>query len=244
MKGIILCGGFGTRLRPLTETTNKHLLPVASKQMMCYPLKTLKGMGVRDIRIVLGGENIDSFIRFLKDGSQFGLKFTYVYQKEAGGIAQAIELCEDFIGDDNFVEILGDNLFFGSLKQFRDKFEKSNASCGLVLKKVSNPKQFGIARFKNNELVEVVEKPEKPPSNLAVTGLCIFTPKIFDIIHKLKPSSRNELEISEALTILINQEKNVYWETFNGEWYDCGGSHNDLIEAGIAARRFYNDSNI
>jgi len=241
MRGIILCGGFGTRLQPLTLTLNKHLLPIFNKQMMCYPLKTLKDIGIKEIQIVVGGENIDTFLRFLKDGSQFGLKFSYVYQKEAGGIAQAISLCEDFVGKDNFVTILGDNIFLGSLRSVVDNFEKSKASCGLVLKKVNNSEQYGIAEFKNSDLIRVTEKPNNSSSNLAVTGFYIFTPEVFDIIRILKPSTRNELEISETLTILINQKKKIYWELFDGKWFDCGGSVDSLLETSLAAKEYYND---
>lgn len=244
MKGIILCGGYGTRLKPLTLTTNKHLIPVFDKQMMCYPLMTLKNMGIKNIQVVLGGENIDSFIKFLKDGSQFGLKLSFVYQKEAGGIMQAIGLCEDFVGNDTFVQILGDNMFLGSLKKFKENYENSKAFCGLVFKRVKNPKDYGIVSIENNRITDITEKPDYPTSDIALTGLCIFNPQIFNIIRKMKPSPRGELELSRAISMLLEEEKEIYWEMFKGEWVDCGSSIEGLFEAGIKVKKYNNsDSN-
>lgn len=237
MKGIVLCGGYGTRLYPLTEVLNKHGLPVYNKQMMCYPLKTLKGMGITDIQVVLGGENIDAFIRFLKDGTQFGLKFSYVYQREAGGIAQAIGLCEDFVGKEKFVVILGDNLFLSSLREFREEFERGNADCGLIVTKVNHPENYGVPKFKNNKIVEVIEKPFDSPSPFAVTGIYAFSSKIFPILKKLHPSKRNELEISDAITLLLNESgKDIFWKEFEGKWLDCGESIDSLLAAGLIVK--------
>lgn len=236
MKGVILCGGCGTRLLPLTLTTNKHILPIYNKQMVCYPLKTLKDMGITDICVVLGGENVDAFIRFLKDGSQFGLKFTYIYQREAGGIAQAVLLCEEFVGGDNFITILGDNLFIGSLAQFRAEFERSGSLCGLVFYSVSNPCMYGVPRFDGVSVVEIVEKPQNPPSDYAVTGIYAYSPAIFDVIRKLTPSSRGELEISDAHTYILQEGQEVYYTTFEGIWCDCGCSFDSLLRSSLTVK--------
>ncbi|MEA1998149.1 MAG: sugar nucleotidyltransferase [Euryarchaeota archaeon] len=237
MKGVILCGGYGTRLQPLTLTTNKHILPIYNKQMVCYPLKTLKDIGITDICVVLGGENVDAFIRFLKDGTQFGLDFTYIYQRDAGGIAQAVSLCEKFVGEDNFVTILGDNLFIGPLAQFRLEFERSGALCGLVFYPVSDPCVYGVPRFEGDSLVEILEKPHNPPSGYAVTGIYAYTPAIFDVIRKLTPSTRGELEISDAHTYILREGYKVYYETFEGVWCDCGSSFDSLLNSSLVVRK-------
>lgn len=237
MKGVILCGGYGTRLRPLTLTTNKHLLPIYKKQLVCYPLETLKDMGITNICAVLGGENVDTFIKFLQDGKQFGLQFTYVYQQKAGGIAEAVGLCEDFVGNDNFVVILGDNLFLGSLEGFKENFETSGATCGLILVEVEHPECYGVPKFEEKKIVEIVEKPPTPPSNYVVTGIYAYKPGIFEIIKKLKPSARGELEVSDMNTNLIKSGKEIYWEIFKGTWFDCGNSFDNLLYASIAVKK-------
>ena len=237
VKGVILCGGYGTRLIPLTLTTNKHLLPIYNKQMICYPLQTLKDMGITDVCAVLGGENVDAFIRFFQDGKQFGLNFTYTYQREAGGIAEAIGLCKDFVGDDSFIVILGDNLFLSTLKGFRERFEKSGAVCGLVLAEVEHPESYGVPKFKDGKIVEIIEKPKSPPSNYAVTGIYAYTSDIFDELRELKPSARGELEITDAHTNLIKRGKEIYWSIYRGTWFDCGNSFDSLLYASIAVKK-------
>jgi len=244
VKGVILCGGYGTRLKPCTEEINKHLLPVFDKPMVFYPISTLVELGITNICVVLGGESVGDFIRLLGDGSRFGkdVKFTYVYQPEAGGIAEAIGLCENFINGDKFIVILGDNLFLGgSLHDFKTGFEKFNDSCRLVFAKVEHPEKYGVPRFEfiyegAVELVEIIEKPKKPPSNYATTGIYAFTSEIFDIIKELKPSARGELEIAEAITLLLKRGMRVGWEVFDGSWFDCGGSFDNLLESTIAVR--------
>ena len=237
MKGVILCGGYGTRLRPCTEVTNKHLLPIFNRPMVCSPLQTLKDIGITNICAVLGGENIDAFMRFLQDGEQFGLKLSYVYQRKAGGIAEAVGLCEDFVGDDDFIVILGDNLFLGSLQGFKEGFENTTAVCGLMLAKAEHPKNYGVPRFERDKIVEIVEKPEFPPSNYAVTGVYAYTSEVFDEIRKLKPSARGELEISDVHTNIIKGGGEVYWEIYQGTWFDCGESFNNLLYASIAVKK-------
>ena len=238
MKGVILFGGYGRRLLPLTLTTNKHLLPVYNTQLACYPLRTLRDIGITDICAILGGENVDAFIRFLHDGSQWGLNFTFKYQREAGGIAEAIGLCEDFVGGDDFIAILGDNLFLGSLQGFKEGFENSTAVCGLMLAEVDNPENYGVPRFEEDKIVEVLEKPESPPSNYAVTGVYAYTSEVFDEIKRVKPSARGELEISDVHTNIIKGCGEVYWEIYRGTWFDCGGSFDNLLYASIAVKKY------
>ena len=237
MKGIVLAGGYGTRLRPLTSVTNKHMLPVYCLPLIFYPIKTLKDLNITNICIVLGGESVGDCIRLLADGNRFGARFTYVYQQKAGGIAQAVGLCEDFVADDNFIVILGDNLFLGSLSSFKENFEKSGKDCGIVLAKVDNPIEYGVPRFDDaGKIVEIIEKPKVPSSKFAVTGFYAYTSSVFDEIRKLKPSARGELEISDVHTSIIASGKGIYWEVFEGKWFDCGGSFDGLLNAAIAVR--------
>lgn len=238
VKGVILCGGYGTRLAPLTLTTNKHLLSVYDKQMVCYPLQTLKDIGVTNICCVLGGENVDAFIRFLQDGKRFGLKFTFVYQQRAGGVAEAVGLCDDFVGGDDFIVILGDNLFLSSLRGFKEGFENSTAVCGLMLAEVEHPETYGVPRFDGDKIVEILEKPEFPPSNYAVTGVYAYTSEVFDEIKRLKPSARDELEISDVHTNIIKGGRELYWEIYRGMWFDCGESFDNLLYASIAVKKY------
>jgi glucose-1-phosphate thymidylyltransferase len=220
MKGIILCGGMGTRLRPLTSVLNKHLLPIYSKPMILYPLSTLKGMGITDILIISGGEHIGSFLEFLGDGSEYGVRFTYKVQKESGGIAQALSLAEDFV-DERFAVILGDNIFEYPVE--------APSACGLVLKEVENPNRFGVYHEGT-----IIEKPQTPLSKQAVTGLYFYTPEIFDFIKKLKPSARGELEITDVNNwCLENLETKLI--TYDGFWSDAG-TFDSLLLAGNWAK--------
>lgn len=208
MKGIILAGGNGTRLMPLTLVTNKHLLPVYNKPMIMYPLKTLKDMGIIDILIVSGGEHIGTFMDFLGDGSLFGVNLTYRIQKDAGGIAQALSLAKDFVSKEQFAVILGDNIF--------DYAPIPPKRSGLILKEVGNPSRFGV--FHDGE---IIEKPEIPKSNLAVTGLYFYTHEIFDFINNLKPSARGELEITDVNNWCLKNLNSEVIE-YKGFWSDAG----------------------
>lgn len=207
LKGVILAGGNGTRLRPLTYLTNKHLLPVYDKPMVLYPLETLKGMGITEILLITGGDHIGSFAEFLGDGSEYGVHITYKIQKEAGGIAQALALAEDFV-DGDFATILGDNIFEYSpipAKGF-----------GLVLKETENASRFGVYYQGNIE-----EKPTQPKSHDVVTGLYFYTPEIFEYIKTLKPSERGELEITDVNNWCL-ENLNSEIERYTGFWSDAG----------------------
>lgn len=206
-KGVILAGGNGTRLRPLTNITNKHLLPVWNKPMILYPLQTLLDMGIKDILIVTGGEYLGQFVDLLGSGSTYGCNLTYKVQDEAGGIAQALLLAEDFV-DSQFSVILGDNIFEGSVEV--------PTTCGLVVKEVTDPERFGVL-FMN----KIEEKPKQPKSDMAVTGLYFYTPDIFKFIRTLKPSERGELEITDVNNWCIeNLQTSII--PHGGFWSDAG----------------------
>jgi len=203
LKGIILHGGHGTRLRPLTHTGPKQLLPIANKPMSQYCLESLKNAGITSIAIIIGGIGAEKVIEYYGDGVQFGVKISYIKQDYPRGIAHAIRLCKDFVGDEKFVVFLGDNILKRDIGDFLIDFEKNHAEASVLLCKVENPTRYGIADVKEGKILKIMEKPKNPPTNLAVTGIYFLTPKIFEIIDRLKPSWRNELEITDALQMLF-----------------------------------------
>jgi len=228
MKGIILCGGMGTRLKPLTDYTNKHLLPVFDKPMIWYSLETFAKMDITDIMIITGPENAGDFLRYLGSGRDFGCSFTYKLQDEAGGIAHALMLAEDFVGYENCAVILGDNIFEDKFDKARDMFEekvsetmrKSHAM--VFLKKVKNPERFGVAVVNKNNIIEkLIEKPKELVSNMAQTGLYLYTSDVFDVIKKLKPSDRGELEITDVNQFYLERGRLLY-DIVDGYWSDAG----------------------
>lgn len=220
MKGIVLAGGTGTRLKPLTNVTNKHLLPIYDKPMIYYPIQTLLKAGIKDIMIVTGGENIGDFLKLLGSGKDFGAKFTYACQDGSGGIPVALSLAKDFV-DDKFLAILGDNITDIDLKKYVKNFAKSKAGAHIFLKKVDNPKRFGIAELKDGKVFKVAEKPEEPRSNLAIIGIYMFDKKVFDIISTLKPSARGELEITDVLRNYV-ENGDISHAVVEGFWIDAG----------------------
>jgi len=230
MKGIILHGGHGTRLRPLTHTGPKQLLPIANKPMSEYCLNSIKETGITDIAIIIGGLGSKKVKEYYGNGENFGVKITYVEQDEPRGIAHAINLCKDFINNEKFLVFLGDNIIQRSISDFVKNFDKSNFDATLLLCEVDNPSRFGIAEIKNKKIIKIVEKPKNPLSNLAVTGIYLLTPKIFEIIENLKPSWRNELEITDALDILLNKNNNLSFEIITDYWKDTG-TPQDIIHA-------------
>ena len=230
MKGIILHGGHGTRLRPLTHTGPKQLLPIANKPMSQYCVETLVEAGIVEIAFIVGGIGSDKVKDYYGDGAKFGAKFTYIEQDFPKGIAHAVSLCKDFVDDQKFVVFLGDNIIQREIGEYVSDFEKSNAAASLLLCEVSNPSQFGIAEIKNNKIVKITEKPKNPPTNLAVTGIYFLTPYIFEIIKKLKPSWRNELEIADALQMLVEEKKEIIYGMITDFWKDTG-TPSDIIEA-------------
>ena len=223
MKGIILAGGRGTRLLPVTKVTNKHLLPVYNKPMIYYPLETLVAAGIKDILIVSGEEHAADFQTLLGDGGEFGVKLSYEVQSEAGGIAQALALGEAFADGGPTAVHLGDNIF-----ERRDqlvvgvkKFGNSNSGAMIFLKKVPDPERFGVAEVDGKRVVKIVEKPKEPESRLAVTGFYIYDKQVFDIIRTLEPSARGELEITDVNNVYIERGQ-MKWMEIEGEWTDAG----------------------
>jgi glucose-1-phosphate thymidylyltransferase len=231
IRGVILHGGHGTRLRPLTHTGPKQLIPVANKPMSQYVLEDLRDSGVKEVAVILGDTLPEKVRSYYKDGKEFGVKITYLDQEEPGGIAQAVSLAEDFVGNNPFVVYLGDNLLKGKIAGFVEEFKNSKHDAMILLCEVENPRQFGVAEFgKNGKLKRLIEKPKDPPSNYALTGIYFLTPPIFKMIRKLKPSWRGELEITEALQGLLDSGYNVGYKLVTGWWKDTG-TVEDILEA-------------
>ena len=223
MKGIILAGGTGSRLYPLTKVTNKHLLPVYNKPMIYYPLQSLIKAGIKEILIVSGSGHAGHFVNLLGSGKNLGVKLSYEVQDEAGGIAQALGLAESFVDEDNCVVILGDNIFEDDITPFVTEFENQKGGARLFLKEVDirNAKRFGIALVNSEKVTYVEEKPENPRSNLAMTGLYMFDSKVFDVIKKLNPSKRGEYEITDAIASYLETD-NLYYNIIKQFWSDAG----------------------
>jgi len=230
LKGIILHGGHGTRLRPLTHTGPKQLLPIANKPMSQYCVESLNDAGITEIAIIIGGVGADKVKEFYGDGENFGVKFTYFQQDYPKGISHAINLCKEFVGNEKFVVFLGDNIIQKSIKEYVNEFKKSDSTASLLLCEVSNPSSFGIAELNDNEIVKIVEKPKKPKSNLAVTGIYFLTPLIFEIIKNLKPSWRNELEITDALDQMLEKNYKIIYHMITDYWKDTG-TPDDVLHA-------------
>lgn len=231
MKGIILHGGHGTRLRPLTHTGPKQLLPIANKPMSQYALEDLKSVGISDIAIIVGDIYPEKVKEFYGDGSKFGVNIIYIYQDKPMGISHAIRLCKNFVGNDKFIVYLGDNILRKNLTDFSKKFISSNADAMILLCEINDPSRFGVVEFDgNNKIKKIIEKPKNPPSNFAVIGVYFLTPKIFDYIDRLKPSWRNELEITDALQLLLDNGNKLDFDFVSGWWKDTG-TPSDILEA-------------
>jgi glucose-1-phosphate thymidylyltransferase len=236
MKGVVLAGGLGTRLLPLTRVTNKHLLPVYNKPMIFYPIQTLVDAGIRDIMIVTGGNNAGEFLRLLGNGEDFGLdQMHYTYQKTEGGIADALALARHFVGNDKVVVILGDNFTQGTIRKAAEEFERQPEGAKIFLKEVDNPKEFGVAEVENGKVLGIIEKPGHPVSNLAVIGIYMYDNSVFDICASLKPSGRGELEITDVNNEYIRRG-NMTFEVLDGWWADCG-SFDALIRSNLLVAR-------
>ena len=230
MKGIILHGGHGTRLRPLTHTGPKQLLPIANKPMSQFCLETILETGVTEIAIIIGGTGSNKVREYYGNGEKFGVNITYIEQDEPRGIAHAIRLCKEFINDEKFLVFLGDNIIQKSIIDFVKNFSNSNYDATVLLCKVDNPSRFGIADIKDGKILKITEKPKNPTSNLAVTGIYLLSPIIFRIIDNLKPSWRNELEITDALDNLLKQNNNIGYEKITDYWKDTG-TPEDILHA-------------
>jgi len=230
MKGVILHGGRGTRLRPLTHTGPKQLIPIANKPMSQYALEDLREAGIKDIAIVLGDVAPEKVTEYYGDGAKFGVKIKYIHQGEPKGIAHAVGLTRDFVGDEPFVVYLGDNLLKDGIVHLVKQFETSKSEGQIALCKVPNPSAFGVAEVRDGKIVRLVEKPKVPPSDLALVGVYMFRRSIFDAIDGLKPSWRGELEITEAIQRLIDMDLTVRSHVVSGWWKDTGRPE-DILEA-------------
>lgn len=222
MKGVILAGGLGKRLHPLTKVTNKHLLPVYNKPMVFYPLEKLIEAGIREILLVTGGNSAGDFLRLLGNGHDFGLKHIhYTYQEGEGGIADALRLAEHFADEDRILVILGDNIFQDNIRPFVEKFRKQKRGARILLKAVQDPERFGVPEIKGRRIIRIEEKPKRPRSSFAVTGIYMFDHRVFNIIKTLKPSRRGELEITDVNNAYIRAGKMEY-DILEGYWSDAG----------------------
>ncbi|NWK02439.1 glucose-1-phosphate thymidylyltransferase [Marine Group I thaumarchaeote] len=230
MKAIVLHGGHGTRLRPLTHTGPKQLLPIANKPMSQYCIESIKETGINEIAIIVGGTGSSKVREYYGSGEKFGVSFTYIEQDKPKGIAHAIRLCKEFVNNEKFLVFLGDNIVQRSIADFTSNFKKSEFDATILLCEVDNPSRFGIAAIENNKITKILEKPKDPPSNLAVTGIYFLTPIIFDVIDNLKPSGRNELEITDALDILLEKNHNISFEMITDYWKDTG-TPEDILNA-------------
>jgi glucose-1-phosphate thymidylyltransferase len=233
MRGLIVAGGLGTRLGALTQSNNKHLLPVYDKPMIFYPMQTLISAGIKEIAIVVSGPFAGNFLKILNNGSDFNLKsLSFFYQSTPdGGIADAIKCASSFIKGHNVAVILGDNTTDADISKDVSTFEGSNIGAKIFLKEVSNPNEFGCPKFDSNKIVEIIEKPQIAPSNYAVTGVYLFDELLNYYAQKLKPSARNQLEITDILNFYIKEDR-LEWADLNGFWKDAG-TYDNLLEASI-----------
>ncbi len=222
MKGVILAGGIGSRLFPLTKITNKHLLPIFNLPMIYYPLQTLVNAGIQDIMIVTGGKNAGDFLRLLNNGKEFGLKhIQYAYQEGEGGIADALRLTEHFVGNDTICVILGDNIIENNVLHAVQAFKSQPRGAHIILKDVTNPERFGVPVFKDGRIVSIIEKPAQPPSHFAVVGIYLYDNSVFARIRELKPSARGELEITDVNNSYI-KDGTLTHSILDGWWTDAG----------------------
>jgi len=243
MRGVILAGGTGKRLYPLTLVTNKHLLPVYDKPMIYYPLQTLIDAGIKDIMVITGTAHAGDIFSLLGSGKQFGVRLTYRVQDEAGGIPQAIGLAEDFVGDEKFVSINGDNILFENIGPFVKEFEEGDEESRVLLYKGTEEqcKKSGVAVLDGDQVVKVVEKPEKPPSPWIVIGVYMYTPHVFEVIKTLKPSARGELEISDVHNTYIKRGT-LKASKLKKQWLDAG-TIDELMEANKVVEKLRNEAN-
>jgi glucose-1-phosphate thymidylyltransferase len=243
LKGVVLAGGLGTRLRPLTSVTNKHLLPVYNQPMIYYPIQTLVNAGINDIMVVTGGSSAGEFLRLLGNGKAFGLKhLNYAYQEGEGGIAEALSLVEHFAAQEPVCVVLGDNIIEGNIHAAVAAYRKQNRGAKIMLKKVPDPQRFGVPRLDGSRVVSIDEKPAKPQSDYAVIGVYMYDAAVYDIIRSLKPSGRGELEITDVNNAYISRNQ-MTWEELEGWWTDAGTFESLLHASNLVAQTGANKMN-
>lgn len=231
VKGVILAGGNATRLRPLTYVTNKHLLPIYNKPMIFYPLEAMSRAGIKDVLITTGPDQVDDFKKLLKSGTDFGLDLSFKVQDEAGGLSQAVSLAESFAGNDKLLVILGDNIFEHDLSGAVQDFEKQDKGARVFAKEMDNAKEYGVVELdQNGKVLSIVEKPKQPKSNLVQTGIYMYDSQVFELIKKLEPSKRGELEITDLNNLYLKQGT-LTCEVMKGWWVDAGTSFDELLRA-------------
>ena len=236
MKGVVLAGGTGSRLFPLTKVTNKHLLPVFDKPMIYYPIQTLVNAGITEILLVTGGKNAGEFLRLLGNGKEFGLKhMNYTYQEHEGGIAEALGLAEHFAEEEPICVVLGDNLIEYNICQAAENFQRQPHGAKVILKEVPDAQRFGVAEIRGNQVVNIEEKPKAPKSDYAVIGIYFYDKSVFEKIHRLKPSGRGELEITDVNNFYI-EEGTLTYEVLDGWWTDAGTFESLLRANNFVAR--------
>lgn len=236
MKGVVLAGGTGSRLFPLTKVTNKHLMPIYDKPMIYYPIQTMADAGIDEIMVVTGGRNSGDFLRLLGNGKDFGLKrLNYAYQEGEGGIADALSLAEHFADGDKICVILGDNIIEKDIRKAADAFRKQEKGAKILLKEVPDAERFGVAEFRGDKVIGIEEKPVRPKSNYAVTGIYMYDSTVFDKVNKLVPSDRNELEITDVNNFYIH-EGTMTFDFLDGWWTDAGTFDSLLRAANLVAQ--------
>jgi glucose-1-phosphate thymidylyltransferase len=236
MKGVVLAGGTGSRLFPLTKVTNKHLMPIYDRPMIYYPIQTMVDAGINEILVVTGGRNSGDFMRLLGNGKDFGLKrLNYAYQDGEGGIADALSLAEHFADGDKICVILGDNIIEKDIRKAADAFRAQAKGAKILLKEVPDAERFGVAEMKGDKIVGIEEKPVRPKSNMAVTGIYMYDGTVFDKVNKLVPSDRNELEITDVNNFYIH-EGSMTWDVLDGWWTDAGTFESLLRAANLVAQ--------
>jgi glucose-1-phosphate thymidylyltransferase len=235
LKGVVLAGGLGSRLRPLTAVTNKHLLPVYNQPMIFYPIQTLVNAGITDIMIVTGGNSAGDFLKLLGNGKAFGLKhLNYTYQEGEGGIAAALSLVEHFASGEPVCVVLGDNIIQGNIRAAVDSYRAQSKGAKILLKKVTDPQRFGVPQLDGKRVVKIEEKPAKPKSEYAVIGIYMYDERVFEIIRVLEPSGRGELEITDVNNAYIERDE-MTWDVLQGWWSDAGTFESLLYASNLVA---------
>jgi len=236
MKGVVLAGGLGSRLKPLTKVTNKHLLPVHNQPMIYYPIQTLINAGIDDIMIVTGGNSAGDFLKLLGNGKDFGLKhINYTYQEGEGGIADALSLVEHFADDEPICVVLGDNIIEGNIRRAAEDYLAQGKGAKILLKKVHDPQRFGVPEIDGSKVLQIEEKPSNPKSDYAVIGIYFYDATVFDVIKTLEPSNRGELEITDVNNHYINRNE-MTWSELEGWWTDAGTFESLLHATNLVAK--------